>query len=199
VGVLFQWVGVVLFIMSLFVCCGSALLSRDTATQTDLARFGWGGYSGQRAATISLMGAVFFGMALAGVGLGLQAQSRRSPLFAVLLCAVAMAFWLVHALFFFRFAEAALGSICTVLALMFGFLLGFAAASRREMSRTPPPSGLEILPPDYKVPYSHLHEDPPEVRLERELEQRRQRLAVQQKELEMLEQKLRRKLQQRDQ
>jgi hypothetical protein len=36
--------------------------------------------------------------------------------------------------------------------------------------------------------------DPPEVRLAAELEQRRQRLAVQQKELEMLEEKLKRKL-----
>jgi hypothetical protein len=39
-----------------------------------------------------------------------------------------------------------------------------------------------------------MHQDPPEVRLARELEQRRQRLAVQQKELELLEQKLRRKI-----
>jgi hypothetical protein len=62
--------------------------------------------------------------------------------------------------------------------------------------RDPPPPELEILPADYKVPYSHYHEDPPEVRLARELEQRRQRLAVQQKELELLEEKLKRKLQQ---
>jgi len=63
------------------------------------------------------------------------------------------------------------------------------------MRRTPPPADYEVLPADYKVPYSHYHVDPPEVRLAAELEQRRQRLAVQQKELEMLEEKLRRKLQ----
>jgi hypothetical protein len=51
-----------------------------------------------------------------------------------------------------------------------------------------------VLPADYKVPYSHYHADPPEVRLAAELEQRRQRLAVQQKEVEMLEEKLKRKL-----
>ena len=61
-----------------------------------------------------------------------------------------------------------------------------------------PPPWLEILPADYKVPYSHLHEDPPEVRLARELEQRRERLAVQQKELEMLEGRLKKKLEQRE-
>jgi hypothetical protein len=66
------------------------------------------------------------------------------------------------------------------------------------MRRDPPPADMEILPADYKVPYSHYHEDPPEVRLAAELEQRRRRLAVQQKELEMLEEKLKRKLQQTD-
>ena len=44
------------------------------------------------------------------------------------------------------------------------------------------------------MPYSHLHQDPPEVRLARELDERRGKLAVQQKELEMLEASLRRKL-----
>jgi hypothetical protein len=62
------------------------------------------------------------------------------------------------------------------------------------MRNNPPPPDFEVLPPDYKVPYSHLHQDPPEVRLAKELEARRQKLAVQQKELEMLEQKLHRKL-----
>jgi hypothetical protein len=62
------------------------------------------------------------------------------------------------------------------------------------MKSNPPPPGHEILPADYKVPYSHYHVDPPEVRLAAELEQRRQRLAVQQKELEMLEERLKRKL-----
>ena len=67
------------------------------------------------------------------------------------------------------------------------------------MRRNPPPAGFEILPADYKVPYSHMHQDPPEVRLARELEQRRQKLEVQQKELEMLEQKLHNKLKQKNQ
>ena len=50
------------------------------------------------------------------------------------------------------------------------------------------------LPPDYKVPYSHYHPDPPEVRLAAELARRKERLAVQQKELELLEEKLRRRI-----
>ena len=58
------------------------------------------------------------------------------------------------------------------------------------MRQNPPAAGHEVLPPGYKVPYSWYHQDPPEVRLAHELEQRRERLAVQQKELEMLEEKL---------
>jgi Skp family chaperone for outer membrane proteins len=54
------------------------------------------------------------------------------------------------------------------------------------------------LPAGYKLPYSHLHKDPPEVRLAAELEQRRERLAVQQKELEMLEAKLKRSMRGRE-
>ena len=73
-------------------------------------------------------------------------------------------------------------------------MLALAVGALREMLGNPPPSGHELLPLDYKVPYSHLHADPPEVRLARELEERRQRLAVQQKELEMLEEKIRRKM-----
>jgi hypothetical protein len=80
------------------------------------------------------------------------------------------------------------------LAVVFAVLAGFGVAALREMRRDPPPPGHEILPTDYKVPYSHLHQDPPEVRLARELEQRRERMAVQQKELEMLEERLKRKL-----
>jgi hypothetical protein len=75
-------------------------------------------------------------------------------------------------------------------------LFGLSVGAVREMSRNPPPAGHEILPGDYKIPYSHYHDDPPEVRLAAELDQRRQRLAVQQKELEMLEEKLKRKLDQ---
>src|SRR5688572_14544920 len=100
VGLLFQWVGVTLFLASFFVCCASSLVSRDRATQTDLTRVGWGAYTAQRAVTISLVSAVFFGMALAGVGLGLQAQSRRAPWMSIALTGVATLFWLAHATFF---------------------------------------------------------------------------------------------------
>jgi hypothetical protein len=193
-----------LFLVAFFICCFSSLLSKETATQTELTRVGWhfGSdepvYSAQRAVTIVLLAAVFFGMALAGIGLGLQAQSRRSASMAVALPPFATLFWLAHMIFFASVRSWGLMLACTLMLLIFAALSLFAFSAWREMRRVPPPRGLEILPADYKIPYSHYHEDPPEVRLERELEQRRQRLAVQQKELEMLEQKLKQKMQQKD-
>jgi hypothetical protein len=198
VGLLFQWVGVTLFLASFFVCCASSLLSRDRATQTELTRVGWADYTAQQAVTISLVCAVFFGMALAGVGLGLQAQTRRAPWMSVMLTGLATVFWLVHAVFFATVSVWMMTLISLALTVVFALMLAFALGARREMRRDPPPPDLEVLPADYKIPYSHYHDDPPEVRLAAELDQRRRRLAVQQKELEMLEEKLKRKLQQSD-
>jgi hypothetical protein len=87
VGTLFQFVGVTLFLASMLVCCGSSLISKSVAERRDLMAVGWhlplpGGphlYSAQRAITVSLLVAVFCGIALAGLGLGLQAQGRRAP------------------------------------------------------------------------------------------------------------------------
>jgi hypothetical protein len=208
VGTVFQFVGVLLFLASMFVCCGSGLISKDVAERHDLTAVGWGSrglggpgqgrgvaYSAQRAISLSVTLAVFFGLALAGIGLGLQAQGRVAPYGAVATCAFALVFWGMQTVFFAqKLHSILLAGLCFVLFALFGALTGLAAGAVREMRRSPPPPGHEILPADFQVPYSHLHQDPPEVRLARELEQRRERLAVQQKELEMLENRLRRKL-----
>jgi hypothetical protein len=208
VGTVFQFVGVLLFVISMFVCCGSSLISKDVAQRHDLTLVGWsfgaGGegtvfYSAQRAISLSVTLAVFFGLALAGIGLGLQAQRRLAPVAGVGVCAFAVIFWGVQTVFAAqKLRSVTLALLAFLLFALFGVLTGLAVAALREMRRTPPPPDHEILPADYKVPYSHLHEDPPEVRLARELEQRRERLAVQQKELEMLEGRLKKKLEQRD-
>ncbi|MBC8104955.1 MAG: hypothetical protein H7Z14_00060, partial [Anaerolineae bacterium] len=65
-----------------------------------------------------------------------------------------------------------------------------------EMWRDPPPKGIEVLPEDYKVPYSHMHQDPPDVRYAAELQQRRERLEIQRKELEALEERIKRRMKQ---
>ena len=205
---MFQFAGVLLFLASMFVCCASSLISKDVAQRHDLAQVGWtlgtspGGtwlYSAQRAISLSVTLAVFFGLALAGIGLGLQAQRRLAPYAAVAVCLFAVIFWLTQTIFAVqKLHSVILTALAFTLTSAFAALTILSACALREMRRTPPPPDFEVLPPDYKVPYSHLHDDPPEVRLARELEQRRERLAVQQKELEMLEGRLRRKLEQRD-
>ena len=208
VGTVFQFAGVLLFVGSMLVCCGSGLVSKNVAERHDLTAIGWefgttsGGrwlYSAQRAISVSVTLAVFFGLALAGIGLGLQAQRRFAPVGAVAVCAFAAMFWAVHCVFAAqKLHSVMLAAVAGLLAVVFALLEALAVAALREMRRDPPPAGYEVLPPDYKVPYSHLHQDPPEVRLARELEQRRERLAVQQKELELLESRVRRKLENPD-
>src|SRR5262245_49136830 len=81
VGTVFQVVGGTLFLVSFFSCCGSSLISKDAATKTNLTHIGWHfagdpadapSYSAQKALTICVFSAVFFGLALAAIGLGLQ-------------------------------------------------------------------------------------------------------------------------------
>jgi hypothetical protein len=199
VGTVFQFTGVTVFLVFMSTCCLSALLSKEVATGTSLGTVGWGDYTAQRAVSVGVVVGVLMGMAWAGIGLGLQAQRRWSAPAAVVSCGLPAVFWIVHTVFFvLRTGSILLPLITALLSLLCLSLLGFAISSFREMRRNPPPAGFEVLPADYKVPYSHMHQDPPEVRLAKELEQRRQKLEVQQKELEMLEQKLHNKLKQKD-
>jgi len=204
VGLVFQFVGVILFLVMFFICCGSSLLSKDWATRSELTQIGWGtsstethqpAYSAQRALTISIFAGVFFGMALAGAGLGMQAGSRIAAPGAVAVTLIGAIFWLVQAIFA---ASAARSVLFTIIAggltILFAILSIFAINAFIEMRKNPPPEGHDVLPPGYKIPYSHYHDDPPEVRLAAELQQRRERLAVQQKELEALEDKIKRSL-----
>jgi hypothetical protein len=202
VGTVFQLVGGLLFLGLMFTCCGSGLLSREWATQPHFATEGLRLeanqppiYSVGRAITICMFCGVFFGIACAAIGLGLQAEHRSAPLGAVVVTAIASLFFLAHAVFAIAYIRSLLIVVLLVAAAVaFPVLFALALGALREMRRNPPPPGHEVLPAEYKIPYSHYHVDPPEVRLAAELEQRRQRLAVQQKELEMLEEKLKRKL-----
>jgi hypothetical protein len=207
-GQVFQIVGVLLFLAAMFTCCGSSLLSKDTATNIHYREIGWHRagdaptaptYSAQRAIAISLTVAIVFGMALAGVGLGMQADSRHAAKWAVFIGVVGAVFWIVHAVFMVTVLHSVVLSAITIaLALTFVLMTVFAIGAVGDVKRAPPPRNLGVLPPDYKVPYSHYHVDPPEVRLEREMQERKAKLAVQQKELEALEEKVRRRLQEKE-
>jgi hypothetical protein len=210
-GQVFQIAGVLLFLAAMFTCCGSSLLSKDTATDAHYRAIGWFSsqavgsvpnlptYSAQRAIAISLTVAIVFGMALAGVGLGMQADSRHAAKWAVLITLVGSVFWIVHAAFMITVLHSWVLSAMTIaLSALFLALCGFAIAATVDVRRAPPPKDIGVLPADYKVPYSHYHVDPPEVRLEREMQERKAKLAVQQKELEALEEKLRRRMQEKE-
>ncbi|MEA2710459.1 MAG: hypothetical protein QOF78_3060 [Phycisphaerales bacterium] len=208
VGQVFQFVGVLLFLVMFFTCCGSSLLSKDWATRSQLTQIGWGtappqspdsprqpAYSAQRALTICVFAGVCFGMALAGIGLGLQAGSRIAAPGALVVSFLGALFWLVHTIFAASVVHSTLFAlIAGGLTCLFAVLLVLAINAFVEMRKNPPPPDHDVLPAGYKIPYSHYHDDPPEVRLAAELAQRRERLAVQQKELEALEEKIRRSL-----
>jgi lysylphosphatidylglycerol synthetase-like protein (DUF2156 family) len=208
VGTVFQFAGVTLFLAMMSVCCISSLLSSEVASRADRMRIGWHfpgdpadapTYSYARAMTMSVAFGVFFGMAMAGVGLGLQAERKASPWVGVIVTGFATIFWITQMVFAIHPLDSVwLALLALVLAMFFGAMLSLAIGALKEMLRTPPPADQEILPLDYKVPYSHMHQDPPEIRLAQELQQRRERLAVQQKELEMLEKKLKRKFEKED-
>jgi hypothetical protein len=201
VGTVFQVTGSTLFLILATVCCGSSLLSKNTAERHDLTEIGWGAasgggvaYSAQRAISVCMFVGVGLGIAVASVGLGLQATRRSAVVGGVIVAGFGLVFWVVHALFAAQVLRSILLSVIAgALVVVFGVLFALAVAALREMRREPPPAGHEVLPEGYKVPYSWYHDDPPEVRLAAELEQRRQRLAVQQKELEMLEERLKKR------
>lgn len=205
-GTVFQFTGVILFLLMMSICCGSSLLSKESSERPDLTKIGWHFgrsepvYSAQVATALTVPMGVMFGIALATLGLGLQATHRKSPLIALLVTISGTAFWLIQTAFAVHILHSILLALVgLILIVLFGLLTVGSWHAWREMTANPPPPDHEILPADYKTPYSHMHQDPPEVRLAAELEQRRERLAVQQKELELLEDKLKKKLRIKDQ
>jgi hypothetical protein len=206
VGTLFQTVGGLIFLAFTFFCCGSALTSKEWATNPDRDKVGWGSshnsgralYSARDWTIATVAGGVILGLAAAGLGLGLQADKRRAALAAVGITFLGLVFWIVQAIF----AAQAMGSIglfalCFVLTAIFAILGILAIGALRDLSQNPPAPGEEILPADYQVPYSHLHQDSPEARIASEIAQRKLKLEVQQKELEALERRLRRKMEEK--
>jgi len=128
------------------------------------------------------------GLAMAGFGLGLQAERPRSAQAAVtthilmlaILIAAGIGIWTGQASWATRIWHAILIVVVVV-------QTGFTWVALKQMLAHPPPPGAEIIPKGYKIPYNFYHDDPPEVRLEKELANRRARLEAEQRELEQLE------------
>jgi hypothetical protein len=144
VGTVFQFVGVGLFLISMFICCSSSLLSKDSATHTSLTTIGWHvagdpadrpSYSAQRAITVTLPSTICYGMALAAVGLGLQAESRNAPAMGVGLNLLAVIFWLTHLVFFASIRWIVMSILCTLLGMLTVLMLMLAIGAARDMRR----------------------------------------------------------------
>jgi lipopolysaccharide export LptBFGC system permease protein LptF len=142
VGTVFQFVGVILFLISMFTCCSTSLLSKDTATHSGLTTIGWHRagdprdqptYSAQRALTITLPASLVYGMALAALGLGLQAENRNAVVGAVTLNTLAVIFWIVQLAFFVTIKWIILSMICTLLVMLAIGLTLLSVGAVRDM------------------------------------------------------------------
>lgn len=144
VGTVFQFVGVTLFVISMFTCCSTSLLSKDAATHSGLTTIGWHRaadapdqptYSAQRALTITLPAALLYGMALAALGLGLQADSRAAPIGALALNLFMAMFLVLQLAFFLSMQWIGMSMICIVMVILAAGLLLLSIGAVREAKR----------------------------------------------------------------
>lgn len=201
-GILLQTVGVLLFLSS---CCIFSLTGIWSPVQPDPQTIesirtnttpepGLRGKLREPAAAgymVTALATSAGGLALAVFGLGLQADRRRasagaafsSVTMTLLLLVAGALLWIGGAGVIAKLWNLALLAIA-------GLLVAFSIAAQRNVRANPPPPNVDIVPPGKKIPYSWYHDDPPDVRLARELEARRERLDAERCELEKLEREL---------
>jgi hypothetical protein len=154
---------------------------------------------GRLGVMLTIMSTSVAGLAMAGFGLGLQAERLRAAwgaaastsLWFIVLVGAGVALWTGESSINARIWHMLLAALALLLS-------GFAIAALRQVLADPPPADIDILPPDFKVPYSIYHEDPPDVRLEKEIANRRARLEAEHRELREMEDNLREKRQKGD-
>jgi hypothetical protein len=202
-GVVLQTVGMLLFLSSCCACAmtgtwdpvnspgqtieqvraGEPLVATIDRLFADPARAGY---------MIHVMSSTVGGLAMAVFGLGLQAERRRAAwaamssvvVTAVLLLIAGVCLWIGGAAIVTKLWNAAL-------VLVVALLAGFAWHALRQVRATPPPADVDVIPKGTKIPYSFYHDDPPEVRLAKELANRRAKLEAERAEIERLERELR--------
>lgn len=131
------------------------------------------------------------GLALAVFGLGLQSDRRRAAWGTVASVAALTGTLLLAGVWLWT-GEATLNArIWHAIALLVTLLLWlFVIPALRQVLANPPPADVDVLPPDYKIPYSIYHDDPPEVRKAKEIARRKAQLEAERQELERLEREL---------
>ncbi len=168
-GVLLQIVGVILFLTTCCVCSSSGLWE-DVMTAQQAERKVHEKEDivitfrkmldepGRAGASIMVVFSTVCGLALAGFGLGLQADKPRASigalvsacawLFSLILAGVCL--WIGQASSFARGVNA---GFCVISIIV----LCFTVAARREVRANPPPPGLDVLPPDFEIPKYGRH------------------------------------------
>lgn len=205
-GVLLQTVGTLLFLSTCCVCSSSFLWDPVPAQSVTLERarqqmqeprsprWSLGQLRREPAKAglaIMVMAMTVGGLALASLGLGLQADRRGAAVGAVATCLILLAvliaggagLWMGQAAIITRIWHG-------VLLLIVVTLTGFTIRAWLEVRAAPAPLDVDVIPPGTKIPYSFYHDDPPEVRLAREIAERRARLEQEQRDLDKLERDL---------
>lgn len=210
-GWLLQTVGMILFFSSCLLCAFTPMWDKPLDSPIEIDRtirenppVGYsirGSLSSPAKAgyTFTVATSTLGGLALAVLGLGLQADRRRSALGAVIAASTVEAILLVCNIALW-IGGAPFGAILLnfFLLAVYGILLAFTLAAHRQVRASPPPEDIDIIPPGTKIPYSFYHDDPPEVRLARDLEARRKKLNAEQSELDRLQRELDEKQKKKD-
>lgn len=142
VGTVHQFVGVILFVISMFTCCCTGFFGKETAATNPLTTIGWHRsgdaadrptYSVQRALTVTLPMSLTYGLALAAIGLGLQAENKSATTLAVVTNALALLLWIFQLVFFVSMIRIVLALLCLVLSLLAVGLLMLSIGGWKEM------------------------------------------------------------------
>lgn len=202
-GVLLQTVGMILFFCSCCICALTPTWDERITSPMEIEqaiRDNRPGVHSIRAALSSpaRAGYVFTvtcstlgGLALAGFGLGLQADRGRSALGAVATAVGVESVLLLSGVGLWVGSAPIPATLLNLLMLLvYAILLAFCVAAYRQVKATPPPADIDIVPPGTKIPYSFYHDDPPDVRLARDIAARQAKLDAEQKELDRLQREL---------
>jgi len=207
VGLLMQTVGVIMFLTTCCICGTSGLwdparppqeaidqVPTDLQTPHVVSPLGLDDMLEQPAKAGLMLLVVTMsvgGLAMAGFGLGLQAQRRESGIGSLITCSLCLLTLILAGLGLWSGDGSAVARIThAFLTLLMLVMVGFTWTGWQEIRKNPPPGDIDIVPPGTKIPYSIYHDDPPDVRMAKELAQRRAKLEAEQRELEKMEEAL---------
>ena len=160
-GLLFQVVGVLVFLSTVFVWGTSSLLTNEWAARPELTQIGWHragdattrpSYSARRALTLSVYAGILLGAALVGIGMALQAGRRAAPWIGLMIAAIGTIFWLVQVVFVMTIARSVIfAPIAIVLAILFAILCLVSLGAIRQMRRNQPKIAGIALTDEHKI------------------------------------------------